>query len=462
MTAAAQIQPSAPSEWNALARIMTASASGALLSGLLSAAAAKTVALLAGPAAIGLLATLQQIRETALTAATANGQTALVQGLARGSPKTPAARAGYFRAVSIVFSFATAATACFLWLAPARVARWAGLAVSNAPLVRWIAAAVVLSSLYVFLSGLLKALGAARSLAWLQLAGPAGMALLAFAAARSRWPMAFGALLAASAAVTALSAAAALFPYRARLKGWICGQGRAGFFRPARHFFSISAVMFATSLAASAALVAVRARIIRVQGLAEAGQFDAAWTISMNQVSLVLASLETHYLPSLAKLERARDRGAEIGRVLALAAPAAAVVIAILAAAKPLWLGALYSRQFAAAARFLRWTLLGDYLKVSSWILSTPMLASADMRVFLAADLAATAAFLGSAIALARFWTPAEAAAIAFVLMHAVHLAISWAYARLRHAFRLAGLAACSWIGGLALAVGVSLWSWNV
>ena len=80
--AAAAMAAKTGREWPELARIMSLSAGCALASGLLSAAATKIVALLAGPAAIGLLATLQQIRATALTGATVNGQTALVQGAA--------------------------------------------------------------------------------------------------------------------------------------------------------------------------------------------------------------------------------------------------------------------------------------------------------------------------------------------------------------------------------------------
>jgi enterobacterial common antigen flippase len=230
----------------------------------------------------------------------------------------------------------------------------------------------------------------------------------------------------------------------------------------ARHFLSISGAMLATSLAGSASFLAVRAGIVRVEGLAVAGQFDAAWSISMNQVSLVLASLQTHYLPALARSSGSpAERRASIARVLTLAAPASALIIAALAWAKPAWLTLLYSPDFHPAARYLRWTLAGDYLKVSSWILSLPMLAGADLRVFLFADLAASAAFLASALGLARLRTPSEAAAIAFLVMHAVHLILGGCYLRLRHRFLWPHSAAISWLAGAAVVGGISLWKWN-
>jgi O-antigen/teichoic acid export membrane protein len=457
-------------EWKTLARAMSASAAGAAASGLLSAASVKIVAAIAGPAALGLLGTLQQVQQTALVAATANGQTALVQGL---SAFPAEGRREYLRTVSIIFASATVAAAGALLLTPGALARWAGL--HDPFLIRGLAVAVVLSSLFVFLTALLNALGATGRLALLQLAGPGAMALAAWPAARGAREGALGmypALLAASAAVTVLAAIWALHAYRGTLAIWMSGSGKCWRWGACRHFFSIAAVMLATGLAGATALMAVRARIIRVQGLAVAGQFDAAWGISMNQVSLVLASLQTHYLPALARLCIERERGegerlvlersAQIARVITLAAPVAAAVIAALACSKPAVLTLLYSSAFRPAARYLRWTLLGDYFKVAGWILSIPMLAASDMRVFLAADLAAAGVFAGASAALAPLRGPAEAASIAFVLMHAAHLAICAMYARWRHGFRWRGASALTWSAGLTLVTGISIWQWNV
>ena len=454
LTAASEIRPSVV-RWDRLANIMSVSAAGAVASGVLSFAATKIMASVAGPAAIGLLGTLQQIRQTALTAATANGQTALVQGT---TSLAGSERSDYLHTVSTIFLCATAAVAALLCEAPAAVARWSGLAALSIPAARWLAAAVVLSSLYVFLAAMLNALGAAHRLAALQMAGPAAMAALAFPAAKAASPAGLSALLAASAAVTVLLAIAALWRHGGTLADWFTGRRfrwRSG------GFFSISTVMLATSLVSSAAMLSVRARILRAQGLAATGQFDAAWNISMNQVSLTLASLQTHYLPALARVQQTRGRGALIARVFTLAVPASAVAIVAIAATKEFWLGALYSHEFLGAARYLRWTLVGDYLKVGSWILSIPMLAAADMRVFFAADMAASAAFLASAVGLAHLRTTAEAAAMAFVLMHVVHLSIGAVYVTLRHGVDWRGLPAVAWCAGAVLVGGASFWNWN-
>src|SRR5262249_17899878 len=152
--------------------------------------------------------------------------------------------------------------------------------------------------------------------------------------------------------------------------------------------------------------------IVRAQGLERTGLFDAAWSISMNQVALVLASAQTYYLPSLSRALTTSERQAQVSRVLIASTLAAAPVIAALALLKPWILHMFYSPAFAEAGRYLRWTLMGDYLKVSSWILSVPMLAAADMKVFVISDLAVSVAFVGASGLLAIWFEPAEAAAM--------------------------------------------------
>ncbi len=152
------------------------------------------------------------------------------------------------------------------------------------------------------------------------------------------------------------------------------------------------------------------------------GQFDAAWGLSMNQVTLVLSSLQTYYLPEVARSRNPAQRDAHISSVLTVAALTAAVAIAAIALLKPWLLTGFYSAAFRPAAAYLRWTLLGDYLKVTSWILSIPILAAGDMKMFLAADLAAYGVFLAVASGLAPLVTAASGAAMAFVAMYAAHL----------------------------------------
>lgn len=436
----------------------------------LSVVATKIFAAMLGPAEVAVLATLQQIRQAAVTGATLNGQTALVQGAsARSGPE----QRQYLRTVLLLMGTATALVAVLALAVPGWVATATGLGAQRAGMIRWLSAPVVFSSAFVFLSAVLNASGEVGKLAWVQVASPAVMALLAYPVAKTvraghggHEGALVGWLAAAvgSAAVLAAALAAPLAPMvfgRLRTSRWYRFPGRWWDREAARGFLTISGCMLAGGAAASLVLLAARARILHQQGFAVAGHFDAAWAISMNHVSLVLASLQAYCLPALARTSGRPERSAHLTRMLTAAALAAAAVVCVLALLKPVVLALFYSDAFREASRYLRWTLVGDYLKVSSWVLSIPMLAAADMRAFLAADLSAYAIFAAATAAAGYFRGAAEGTAIAFMLMYAAHLAICGAIAWRRYGFRPGLWTALIWTGGLVAVLGVSAAAWS-
>jgi PST family polysaccharide transporter len=461
MTAAMAGEEAGESRWRPMVLAMGKSAGATISGGLVSALGTKIFASLLGPGAMALLATLQQLRDGAVTVATANGRTALVQGACalRG-----AERREYLRTVALLFSGGTLLVTAAMMAAPGRFARFSGLPGSSAALLPWLALTVAFLSVFLFFTAMLNALREIGTLAWLQVASPLSAAAVA-------WPMSMAVrqghasalvwYLAIPAGVTALGAAIALRGHREQFREWFRGSGRWWSFGAARGFFSISGVLLASGLIGTCVLLALRGSITRQQGLAMTGQFDAAWSISMNQVTLILGSVQSYYLPTLAAEESAAERGKQIRSMLMATTLAMVPVIVTLVALKPLAVHLFYSPQFLSSPGFLRWTLLGDYLKVSSWVLATPMLATGDARVFLASDLLMQGLFFGSAMILSRYVQAAEGAAIGFLISYAAYLAVSYGYARARHMFRLGSAGWTSWLTGLFLIFGASANAWS-
>jgi len=442
-------------------RAMSQTGCASLASGLLSAVATKILATVGGPAAVGTLTTLQQLRQVAVVGATGNGQTALVQG---SSARAGTGQIEYVRTVLGIFAAATGVAALGMILGPQPLARLAGFGADASRMIPWLALPVALTSVLVFATALLNTLGAIGRLAVISVIGSAAMAvgvgLAAQAYARGQ-ENALVVLLIFSSAVSAAAALAALLRFRDRLAVWFGGRGRWWSADAARSFGAMSAAMLASGLAGSGALLAVRGHITATQGLTVTGQFDAAWGLSMNQVTLVLSSLQTYYLPAVARSRTRGERDAHISSVLTVAALAAAGAIAAIALLKPWLLTLFYSAAFRPAAGYLRWTLLGDYLKVTSWILSIPILAAADMKMFLAADLVAYGVFLALATGLAPVLTAASSAAVAFVAMYAAHLLLCAVYLWRKLRFVPAGSAVAAWTAGLCLVASVSVLTWR-
>jgi PST family polysaccharide transporter len=447
------------------ARALAATGSGALASSVLSAVASKILAAQAGPAAIATLVTLQQVRQGALIAATVNGQTAVIQG---ASSRTAQERREYVRTAALLFSIATVLVCggCVVFAGALR--NIAGLGLFGKGVFGWIAVSVLFSSALIFVTSLLNAMGRIQTLAKVQIVSPLVLAV-------GMWPVARavrqtltgdgpGSLAMLAALATGIAAAAAVWPLVAawpQWKDWVRGPGSWWSRGAAQSFLSVSLAMFVSGGIATGALLMVRGRIISQQGLTAAGWFDAAWNISMNHASLLLASLQTYCLPLLARAQSAREQSEHIRSVLLLAMPIAAVMIAAIALVKPWVVEMLYAPSFRPSAGLLRWTLLGDYLKIGSWILSLPLLARADMKAFLLLDTAAYATFAGVSILLSRRIAGAESAALGFVCMYGVHLVAAAALARWRCGIELERSAVAVWCAGLAVVLLISGMTWN-
>jgi len=461
MTTAVEPARAKESLWRPMIWAMGKTAGGSMASGLLSALGMKIIAWMLGPGAVALLQTLQQLRDGALAAATANGKTALVQG---ASAFEGIERREYLRAVALVFAGGTFLVAAAMVAAPGWIVRWSRLPAASVELLPWLALTVALLSVFVFLTAVLNALGEIGKLALLQLASPLVAAVVAWPVARelrAGHPLAMAFYLLIPASATVVAAAIAVEGHRQRLHDWFHGPGRWWTAGAARGFLSISGAILASGLVSTTVLLAVRGSITRQQGLAMTGQFDAAWNISMNQVTLILGSVQTYYLPSLAAAGNDGERRRQIRSMLLVATLTTVPVTVALLALKPLVVSALYSHAFAASPGFLRWTLPGDYLKVSAWVLGAPMLATREVGPFLALDLLTQAFFFASAMFLARVIEPAEGAAIGFLASYAVYFGLCYAYARFRYGFRFRAAGLAAWLTGLLLVMGVSANAWG-
>jgi PST family polysaccharide transporter len=140
----------------------------------------------------------------------------------------------------------------------------------------------------------------------------------------------------------------------------------------------------------SLAQIWIRIYIARVAGAQSLGQFQAAWSISMQYVTFVLAAMGTDYYPRLTGVihdhkaaSRLINEQTEIAMLLS-----APVLVAMMAMA-PWVIHLLYAPTFMPAIEILRWQVLGDVLKVLSWPLGYVLAAAGD--------------------ALACFWTEAAA-----------------------------------------------------
>lgn len=132
-----------------------------------------------------------------------------------------------------------------------------------------------------------------------------------------------------------------------------------------------------SGLVVTLGLLATRVLIQRELGTEALGQFQAAWAIGMTYLGVVLGSMGTDYYPRLTAAmsdpnaaTRLVNEQTEVA--LLLCGP---VLVAMLGCA-PWVVQLLYTAEFGPTVEILRWQLLGDILKVMSWPLAFVLIAA--------------------------------------------------------------------------------------
>jgi enterobacterial common antigen flippase len=181
----------------------------------------------------------------------------------------------------------------------------------------------------------------------------------------------------------------------------------------------------------------VRVIVLRYAGLEAAGLYQAAWTLGGLYIGFVLQAMGTDFYPRLvsvchddAEITRLVNEQAHVSMLLA--APG---VIGTLTLA-PLVLTVFYSGQFDAAVGVLRWLCVGMAMRVLTWPMGFIIVAKGDRPLFYGTELAWTMVYVGlSFFLIPRFGL--NGAGIAFTLSYVFHGLMIYPIAHTRWGFRL-------------------------
>ncbi len=206
-----------------------------------------------------------------------------------------------------------------------------------------------------------------------------------------------------------------------------------------RALASLGAPFMLASLVGVGGQLFVRGLLQRENGAADLGFFQAAWTISMNYMGVVLTAMGADYYPRLTGIIRDRTAARRlVNQQTEVALLFAGPILVLMAALAPLVVHILYAASFAPAATILRWQTMGDVLKIASWPLGFVLLASGRGVRYLLIEAAAMVCFCAVTFALLPR-IGVNATGVAFVALYVVYLPLAWWQARSCIDFRWTG-----------------------
>lgn len=228
-----------------------------------------------------------------------------------------------------------------------------------------------------------------------------------------------------------------------------------------RHFFSISTIALLVGFSGAGTLLLVRLKLTAYFGVVGAGIFDAAWTLSSMYLVLFLGSFGTYFLPKLSALKDNTELNKEVDKLMHLSLLVSVVLIVPVIYLKPILFKSLYSNEFADSLKIFKWMLIGDYFKITAWVLSIPMLARAYMKPYFILSIAWNIVFMSVAYVFTVFSRSIEFVGLAYLITQILYVFASYFYWSKYHSLKFSLAVRRLWLFGLFAILFYSIISWN-
>lgn len=156
--------------------------------------------------------------------------------------------------------------------------------------------------------------------------------------------------------------------------------------RDIRALISLGGALMASSLLAQASAYFARLLIIRQLGLAEAGHFHAANAIAMSLPGIVLVSMGTDFFPKVASTKCENDARQltelQIRSVLLLSLPLVSGLLTL----GDVCIRVVYAEGFEPAAAIMPWMIWGVFFRLIAWPMGYWLLGRGSAKLMIGVD----------------------------------------------------------------------------
>lgn len=376
----------------------------------------KVLAVYVGPSGYGVIGQFQNLVGIASTLASGGVNTGVTKYTAEYADDATRQRSVWATASSLGLVGAGAG-ALALVLARDSLAEWALGDVSHASVFLWLAASLAL----LVLNGLMLAiLNGRKSVRGFVLAGIAGNLLSVALAGTLIVSHGLSGALHAVAVSQALACALTAVIFRRSTGVELSALFGRVDSDMARRLGRYALMAVTSALAVPLAQMLIRDRLALDLGWSTVGLWQALWKISELHLMLLTTTLSVYLLPRLSEIqdpdELAREVRAGYRFVMPLSLASAALIYLL---REPLVHG-LLSAEFLPVLAVLGVQLVGDWLKVNSWVMAYTMVSHAQTRSFILTEVGFSLVLTASTVSMARSWGLAGTAA-AYALTYAFY-----------------------------------------
>ncbi len=178
-----------------------------------------------------------------------------------------------------------------------------------------------------------------------------------------------------------------------------------------------------TALATPIAQVTVRQALVARFGLDQAGYFDAMMRISSLYLLFFTSTMAIYYLPRIAEIRSDGELRAEVRSLIVRIAPAIMAISATIFVFRFAIVRGLFDARFLPMTSLFGYQMIGDVLKITSWVYAYVMIGRGMMRAFVLTEVGFSVSLV-VAIALATRRFGIEGASIGYMINYALYLPV--------------------------------------
>lgn len=164
----------------------------------------------------------------------------------------------------------------------------------------------------------------------------------------------------------------------------------------------------------------VRDHLAATFGWEAAGYWEAMWRLSSAYLMLVTTTLSVYYLPKLSELKTSVSITQEVVQGYKIIVPVAIIAGLFVYLFRDFIIVTLFSDDFMPMRDLFAWQLLGDSLKVASWILGYILTARAFWKTYMLTEIFFSMSFYLLVICFERLGI--ESSTVAYAVNYALHL----------------------------------------
>ncbi len=180
---------------------------------------------------------------------------------------------------------------------------------------------------------------------------------------------------------------------------WLYGRVHKTYYKDIQRYI----VMAITSaIVVPGSLIIVRNIIIHYVGWTEAGYWQAVWKISETYLAIITIALSTYYLPRLSSLSQKDDIIKEISSSLKIIIPLVMFFSMGIYLSRDFIISLLFTKEFLGARMLFQVQLIGDILKIASWLYAYVMISKGMTQLFVISEVLFSLLFISFSLVFIR------------------------------------------------------------